>query len=111
MTLKLLLRKNHDEHCSKEKGQAKSGTKVQRTRSSNGLPIYIEIKPILSTTLYICCSNVWLRNLIVSKQVVSFLSGVVVKSLVVGQLFRGRGGMVEWWRGVERGGRVGRGWG
>ena len=106
MALKLLLGKNHDEHCPKEKGQAKSRTKVHQTRSSNGLPIYIEIKPVLSTTLYICCPNIWLRNLIVSKQVVSFLTGDVVKSLGVEQLFRGRGGE----RGVEGGnGGEGRG--
>ena len=114
MALKLLLGKNHDEHCPKEKGQAKSRTKVHQTRSSNGLPIYIEIKPVLSTTLYICCPNIWLRNLIVSKQVVSFLTGDVVKSLGVGPLFRGRGetGWERWGervRGVWRGGMVGRG--
>ena len=93
-----LLRENQDERCPKEKGQAKNLAKVQGTRSSNGLPVYnvyIVLKPILCTTLNSCCPKVWWhRDLIFSKQVVSFLIGEVVKSLFHSSIEKKEGGVL-----------------
>ena len=90
MALKLLLWESQEEQRPKDKGQSDRQAKVQWLRLSNGLPIYVELQPILRTTLCSCCPKVWLQDLILTEQVVSVLSGEGVKSMRVRDLsFRG----------------------